>query len=140
TCWSNYPGTSTGGTAYLIRPVISAFPERVIESAYASSFSRLAQRSLPLRPAHSRCHQFVTRYPKASDISSPPCLLRLLPAGAIAGWCLHSLESAALSRRTPRTEVLGHVETCLTTQPWSAVARRADIQLTKPSVSFGNAA
>jgi len=24
----------------------------------------------------------VTRYPKASDISSPPCLLRLLPAGA----------------------------------------------------------
>src|SRR5215470_4693779 len=35
-----------------------------------------------LRPAHSRGHQFVTRYPKASDISSPPCLLRLLPAGA----------------------------------------------------------
>jgi hypothetical protein len=33
-------------------------------------------------PAHSRGHQFVTRYPKASDISSPPCLLRLLPAGA----------------------------------------------------------
>ena len=24
---------------------------------------------------------FVTRYPKASDIPSPPCLLRLLPAG-----------------------------------------------------------
>jgi hypothetical protein len=35
-----------------------------------------------LRPAHSRGHQFVTRYPKASDISPPPCLLRLLPAGA----------------------------------------------------------
>jgi hypothetical protein len=43
----------------------------------------------------------VTRYPKASDISSPPCLLRLLPAGAVAGWGLHPLESAALSRRTP---------------------------------------
>jgi len=41
------------------------------------------------------------RYPKASDISSPPCLLRLLPAGAVAGWGLHPLESAALSRRTP---------------------------------------
>jgi class 3 adenylate cyclase len=25
-----------------------------------------------LRPAHSRCHQFVTRIPKASAISSPP--------------------------------------------------------------------
>ena len=44
-------------------------------------------------------------YPKASDISSPPCLLRLLPAGAVAGWALHPLESAALSRRTPRAEV-----------------------------------
>src|SRR5260370_31235897 len=35
-------------------------------------------------------------YPEASAISSPPCLLRLLPAGADAGWDLHPLESAAL--------------------------------------------
>ena len=61
----------------------------------------LPAHSLALRPAHSRGHQFVTRYPKASDISLPPCLLRLLPAGAVAGWGLHPLESAALSRRTP---------------------------------------
>src|ERR1019366_8664347 len=40
-------------------------------------------------------------YPKASDISSPPCLLRLLPAGALAGWALHPLENAAFARRTP---------------------------------------
>jgi len=40
-------------------------------------------------------------YPKASDISSPPCLLRLLPAGAVAGRGLHPLESAAFARRTP---------------------------------------
>jgi len=39
--------------------------------------------------------------PKASDTSSPPYLLRLLPAGAAAGWASHPLESAALSRRTP---------------------------------------
>src|SRR6266566_4627445 len=31
----------------------SAFPERVVGSACALSFSRLAQRSLALRPAHS---------------------------------------------------------------------------------------
>ena len=50
----------------------------------------LPAHSLALRPAHSRGHQFVTRYPKASDISSPPCLLRLLPAGAVAGGaCTH---------------------------------------------------
>jgi hypothetical protein len=32
----------------------------------------LPAHSLALRPAHSRCHQFVTRYPKASAISLPP--------------------------------------------------------------------
>src|ERR1700675_2339729 len=31
--------------------------------------------------------------------------LRLLPAGAVAGWGLHPLESAALSRRTPKAVV-----------------------------------
>jgi broad-specificity NMP kinase len=31
-----------------------------------------ARRSLALRPAHSRCHQFVTRFPKATATSSPP--------------------------------------------------------------------
>ena len=41
-------------------------------------------------------------YPKASDISSPPCLLRLLPAGAIAGRALHPLEKRRL--------VTAHVE------------------------------
>ena len=57
-------------------------PEGVAGSACTSTFSRLARRSIALPPAHARGHQFVTRYPKASDISSPPCLLRLLPAGA----------------------------------------------------------
>ena len=65
----------------------------------------LPAHSLTLRPAHSRGHQNRDRYPKASDISSPPCLLRLLPAGAVAGWDLHPLESAAFSRRTPFAEV-----------------------------------
>jgi hypothetical protein len=29
----------------------------------------------------------------------------LLPAGAVAGWGLHPLESAALSRRTPEAVI-----------------------------------
>src|SRR6266478_4184574 len=86
-------------------PDISAFPDMAVRSACASSFSRLARRSLALRPAHSRCHQFVTRYPKASAISFPPQLLRLLPAGAVAGWVFHPLESAALPRRTPGADI-----------------------------------
>src|SRR5215471_6251791 len=67
--------------AHLTQPYQPS-PEGVAGSACTSTFSGLARRSLALRPAHSRGHQFVTRYPKASDISSPPCLLRLLPAGA----------------------------------------------------------
>jgi hypothetical protein len=30
----------------------------------------------------------------------------LLPAGAVAGWGLHPLESAAFARRTPISEVV----------------------------------
>jgi hypothetical protein len=55
-----------------VHPAVSAFPERVVGSACTSSCSRLARRSLALRPAHPRGHQFVTRFPKASAISLPP--------------------------------------------------------------------
>jgi hypothetical protein len=72
TCCRHYPGAATGRLASLIHPAVSAFPERVVGSACALSFSRLAQRSLALRPAHSRCHQCVTRIPKASATSLPP--------------------------------------------------------------------
>src|SRR5712672_1311501 len=88
-----------------LAPSISAFPDSSIASACTSSFSRFARRSLALRPAHSRSHQIRDRYPGASDISSPPCLPRLLPAGAIAGWALHPLEKRRL--------VTAHVESGL---------------------------
>src|SRR5665213_1273677 len=71
TCCRHYPGAATGALFAHSSPGVSAFPERVVGSACASSVSRLARRSLALRPAHSRCHQFVTRYPKASAISLP---------------------------------------------------------------------
>src|SRR5947208_10335319 len=58
-----------------------------------SAFTRVAACTLARSPNSDR-------YPGASDISSPPCLPRLLPAGAIAGWASHPLENAALSRRT----------------------------------------
>src|SRR5882762_29525 len=66
-------------------PSVSAFPDSTFGSACTSTFSRIAWRLLALRPAHSRSHQIRDRYPGASDISSPPCLPRLLPAGAVAG-------------------------------------------------------
>src|ERR1039458_1690540 len=72
TCRRHYPGAAAGRTTSLIHPTVSAFPERVVGSACASSFSRFARRLLALRPAHSRCHQFVTRIPKASATWLPP--------------------------------------------------------------------
>src|SRR6202021_1815266 len=61
TCRRQYPGVATGRTLRSTHPTVSAFPDMAVGSAYTSSFSRLARRSLALRPAHSRCHQFVTR-------------------------------------------------------------------------------
>jgi hypothetical protein len=43
-------------------PAVSAFPDNVVGSACTSSFSRPTQRSLALRPAHSRGHLYVTSY------------------------------------------------------------------------------
>src|SRR6201997_4973307 len=57
TCCRHYPGAAAGRMVSLSNPAMSAFPERVIGSACASSFSRLSRRSLALRPAHSRCHR-----------------------------------------------------------------------------------
>jgi len=61
TCRRQYPGVAAGRNLRSTRPAISAFPDMAVGSACTSSFSRLARRSLTLRPAHSRCHQFVTR-------------------------------------------------------------------------------
>jgi hypothetical protein len=97
TCCRHYPGAADGRSP-------------------RSKFTHPCQPSpIPLsgRPAHrpfrgllgvySRCGlhtRTVTvyrdRYPKASDTSSPPCLLRSLPAGAVAGWGLHPLEKRRL--------------------------------------------
>ena len=57
TCCRHYPGTATGGTLCSNPPAVAAFPARVSGSACASSVSRIARRSLALRPAHSRCHR-----------------------------------------------------------------------------------
>ena len=57
TCCRHYPGVAAGSNLRSTSPAISAFPDMAVGSAYTSSFSRLARRSLALRPAHSRCHR-----------------------------------------------------------------------------------
>jgi hypothetical protein len=60
------------------------FVELLVPAASTRPGFSLPAHLLALRPAHSRGHQFRDCYPGASDISSPPCLPRLLPAGAVA--------------------------------------------------------
>jgi hypothetical protein len=92
------------GSSLLNPPVVSTFPERVTGSVCASTFSRLARRSLALRPAHSRCHQFVTcisrRLQPFRYLHSCSGSFRLehLPGGTFTHW-----KNAAFSRRTPST-------------------------------------
>ena len=62
TCRRQYPGAAPGRRLRSSRPAVSAFPEIAVGSACTSTFSRLARRSLALRPAPSRGHLYVTRY------------------------------------------------------------------------------
>src|SRR5229473_979232 len=86
-------------------PSVPAFPETTIGSACTSFFSRIARRSLSLRPAHSREHQSVSAIRRLQTF-------RLLHAcsgcfrleRSPGGTCTHG-KSAALSRRTPQPDV-----------------------------------
>ena len=64
-------------------PVMSAFPGMAAGSARASTFSRLARRSLALRPAHSRCHRIVARLTEGFNHFVSSIVAPVLPAGAV---------------------------------------------------------
>src|SRR6516165_5999332 len=53
TCCRHYPGAADGRSLRSCHPTVSAFPGSTSGSACTSSVSRVAQRSLALRPAHS---------------------------------------------------------------------------------------
>jgi len=76
----------------LASPAVSAFPDSGSGSAHASSFSRLARRSLALRPAHARRHriswQLHRRLQPFRYLHSCPGCIRLeqLPGGTFTHW------------------------------------------------------
>ena len=105
TCRRHYPGAAAGRLPRSSHPAVSAFPGRVTGSACTSSFSRLARRLLALRPAHSRGHQFVTAIRRLQPFRYLHDCSDCFRRERIAGWALHPLESAALSRRTPQADL-----------------------------------
>ena len=100
TCCHHYPGAATGGTASLIHPAVSVFPGMAAGSTCALTFSRLARRSLALRPAHSRSHQFVARFTRRLQSSrhlhdcSGCFRLERLPGGPCTHWKAPPLHGA----------------------------------------------
>ena len=107
TCCRQYPGAAAGRSPRSSHLAVSAFPDTAVGSACTSTFSRLARRSLALRPAHSRGHQL---WPLPEGFRH---FVASMPAPVasgwsdFAGWASHPLESAAFSRRTPITVVRG---------------------------------
>jgi hypothetical protein len=79
-------------------------------SASTSFVSRLAQRSLALRPACSLSRLCDPLASEASADSLPPQLFRLLPGGTtqLPGRVSPPLEDSAFARRTVRDSLCGH--------------------------------
>src|SRR6202044_1962784 len=73
---------------------VSAFPEIAVGSACTSSFSRLARRSLALRPAHSRGHLYVTRYTEGFSHFVPP-----MTGPVASGWSVRRVGLAPTGKR-----------------------------------------
>ena len=107
TCRRQYPGAAVGRNPRSSHPAVSAFPDSAVGSACTSTFSRLAQRSRALRPAHSRSHQIVTANRRLQPFRYLHDCSDCFRLERIAGWALHPLESAAFPRRTPISAIRG---------------------------------
>src|SRR5438445_281020 len=105
TCCRQYPGAAAGRNPRSSHPAVAAFPDSAVGSACTSTFSRLARRSLALRPAHSRGHQVVPAIRRLQPFRYLHDCSDCFRLERIAGWALHPLESAAFSRRTPRPAI-----------------------------------
>src|SRR4029077_13434842 len=101
TCCRHYPGAAAGRNPRSSHPAVAAFPDSAVGSACTSTFSRLARRSLALRPAHSRGHQVVIAIRRLQPFRYLHDCSDCFRLERIAARALHPPESAAFPRRTP---------------------------------------
>src|SRR5260370_419167 len=106
TCRRHYPGAASERIVSLISSRRISLPRkgcrvdlRIVLFEACSAFTRVAACTLALSPIRDTLIEGFSHF-----------VLRLLPAGAIAGWGLHPLESAAFARRTPVSDmsIAGH--------------------------------
>ena len=117
TCCRHYPGAASECMSLLTSPDVSAFPERVVGSACAMSFSRLARRSLTLRPAHSPSH-LVTFY-----IEGFSHFVTSMTASIASGWSKSC--RVGLSPTGKRRLSTAHADCCRSS--WTANDSRMDM-------------
>jgi hypothetical protein len=109
TCCRQYPGAAAERRLRSSHPAVSAFPEIAVGSARTSSFSRLARRSLALRPAHSRRHLYVTRYTEGFSH-----FVTSMTAPVASGWSVRRVGLSPTGKRrlltahTLRRHASGH--------------------------------
>jgi hypothetical protein len=94
TCCRHCPGAAAGRRPRSSHPAVTAFPDNVVGSACTSSFSRLAQRSLALRPPHSRGHLYVTSYTEGFSH-----LVTSMTAPVASGWSGCRVGPAPIGKR-----------------------------------------
>ncbi len=106
TCCHHYPGAAAGCLLRSLPQPYQPSPKwrsgRPAQRPFRGLLSVHSVYGLHTRAATNSRHAS----PEASTTLLPPQLLRLLPAGAVAGWDSHPQESAALSRRTPRAVIV----------------------------------
>src|SRR5580704_19088659 len=97
-----YPGAAAGRIPRSSNPAVSAFPGRgrrvglrIVLFEACSAFTRVAACTLARSPIRDPLIEGFSHFVTLHDCSDCFRLER------IAGWGLHPLESAALSRRTP---------------------------------------
>jgi hypothetical protein len=88
---------------------------RIVLFEACAAFTRVTACTLALSPicdTHSEGFSYFV-----TSIAAP-----LLPAGAVAGWDLHPLESAAFPRRTPDSDILNGTQMSHTTAAVASIA------------------
>jgi hypothetical protein len=101
TCCRHYPGAASGRTASLTSPSRISLPRkgrrvglRIVLFEACSAFTRATACTLAPSPIRDALSEGLSYF--VTSIAAP-----VASGWSVAGWGLHPLESAALSRRTP---------------------------------------
>jgi hypothetical protein len=104
-CYRHYPGAASGRVIFACNQPCQPSQKgssgrlRIVLFEACSAFTRVTACTLALSPIRDTLPEGFSYF--VTSIAAP-----VPPAGAVTGWDLHPLESAALSRRTPNADII----------------------------------